>query len=111
MCKENSQEPIKTERRIFAAGDQITMHCKSSPSQNYPTYQSAHVNIPLDKYDDTSKNYTQTVLVNGVESATLETSDGLAQGWGSAVECAATNCGTVPAHCKYLSKACCIDDN
>jgi hypothetical protein len=52
-----------------------------------------------DKYDDTTGNYTQTVLVNGNTVSTLSTSDGHAQGWGSAVECAETNCGTVPAHC------------
>ncbi|KAI7975556.1 hypothetical protein EIK77_005922 [Talaromyces pinophilus] len=51
-----------------------------------------------DKYDDTTGNYTQTVLVNGNTVSTLSTSDGHAQGWGSAVECAETNCGTVPAH-------------
>lgn len=55
----------------------------------------------VDTYNDSTQNYTQTVLVNGQLSATLSTSDGVAQGWGSAVECAATNCGTVPAHCKY----------
>jgi hypothetical protein len=38
------------------------------------------------------------VLVNGVQVSTLSTSDGEAQGWGSAVECAAEDCGTVPAH-------------
>lgn len=53
-----------------------------------------------DKYDDSTGNYTQTVLVNGNTVSTLSTSDGHAQGWGSAVECAETNCGTVPAHSK-----------
>lgn len=53
-----------------------------------------------DKYDDSTGNYTQRVLVNGKTISTLSTSVGYAQGWGSAVECAETNCGTVPAHCK-----------
>ncbi|KAG8160683.1 hypothetical protein KVR01_008947 [Diaporthe batatas] len=51
-----------------------------------------------DEYDDNSGNYTQTVLLNGEVVSTLSTSDGKAQGWGSAVECAAEDCGTVPAH-------------
>ncbi|KEY78265.1 hypothetical protein BA78_7861 [Aspergillus fumigatus] len=51
-----------------------------------------------DKYDDSSRNYTQTLSVNGQVVSTLSTSDGYAQGWGSAVECAATDCGTVGAH-------------
>jgi hypothetical protein len=37
-------------------------------------------------------------LVNGQQVSTLSTSDGQAQGWGSAVECAEDNCGTVAAH-------------
>ncbi|KAH6718549.1 hypothetical protein BKA61DRAFT_670970 [Leptodontidium sp. MPI-SDFR-AT-0119] len=43
-------------------------------------------------------NYKQTVYLNGVAVSTLTTNDGKALGWGSAVECAATNCGTVAAH-------------
>ncbi|KAI3392486.1 hypothetical protein diail_5651 [Diaporthe ilicicola] len=50
------------------------------------------------KYDDASGNYTQTVSVNGQVVSTLSTSSGKAQGWGSAVECAAEDCGTMPAH-------------
>jgi hypothetical protein len=38
------------------------------------------------------------VSVNGKLVHTLSTSDGRALGWGSAAECAETNCGTVPAH-------------
>ncbi|KAI7268316.1 hypothetical protein KC345_g7676 [Hortaea werneckii] len=52
----------------------------------------------LYEYQDDSANYTQTVSLNGHVVSTLSTSDGHAQGWGSAVECAETNCGTVPAH-------------
>lgn len=36
--------------------------------------------------------------MNGDVVSTLSTSDGKAEGWGSAVECAAEDCGTVPAH-------------
>lgn len=36
--------------------------------------------------------------MDGKQVSTLSTSDGQAQGWGSAVECAEENCGTVPAH-------------
>jgi hypothetical protein len=53
-----------------------------------------------DKFDDATGNYTQTVSINGQVVATLSTDDGQAQGWGSAVECAENNCGTVGAHCK-----------
>lgn len=89
---------MQTTRKIFAAGDQVTMHCKFTT--HTPRTEPFDTHIFVDKYDDASKNYTQTVIVNGAQSATLATSDGVAQGWGSAVECAATNCGTVPAHCK-----------
>lgn len=57
-----------------------------------------------DKFDDSTGNYTQTVLVNDKIVSTLSTSDGHAQGWGSAVECAEENCGTVPAHCKLTAQ-------
>lgn len=57
------------------------------------------VNIsPTDKYDDASGNYTQTVSLNDKVISTLSTKDGHAQGWGSAVECAEENCGTIGAH-------------
>ncbi|GAM33316.1 hypothetical protein TCE0_003f00128 [Talaromyces pinophilus] len=73
----NSQMPVEGQSSTAVPSDQVTMHYK---------------------YDDTTGNYTQTVLVNGNTVSTLSTSDGHAQGWGSAVECAETNCGTVPAH-------------
>lgn len=75
------------------------MHCKQQRhiSSGPWTCRSNH---PSDKYDDSSRNYTQTLSVNGQVVSTLSTSDGYAQGWGSAVECAATDCGTVGAHCK-----------
>lgn len=50
------------------------------------------------KYDSSSGNYTQDVIVGGSIVSTVSTSDGDAQGWGSSVECAAEDCGTVPAH-------------
>lgn len=56
--------------------------------------------ICADEFDDVTGNYTQTVLLNGRTVSTLSTSDGRAQGWGSAVECAEDNCGTVGAHCE-----------
>ncbi len=54
----------------------------------------------IDKYDDATANYTQYVSINGNVVHTLSTSDGYALGFGSAVECAATDCGVVPAHCE-----------
>ncbi|BCS19433.1 uncharacterized protein APUU_12261A [Aspergillus puulaauensis] len=74
---ENSQMPVQGESSTAVAGDKVTMHYK---------------------FDDSTGNYTQTVLVNGESVSTLSTSDGQAQGWGSSVECAAEDCGTMPAH-------------
>ncbi|KAB2571441.1 hypothetical protein BFW01_g5711 [Lasiodiplodia theobromae] len=73
----SSQMPVQTESHAAAASDKITMHYK---------------------FDDDSGNYTQIVSINGEQVAELSTSDGHAQGWGSAVECAEENCGTMPAH-------------
>ncbi|KAJ4386009.1 hypothetical protein N0V93_008900 [Gnomoniopsis smithogilvyi] len=72
-----SQEVIEGASHSAAAGDQVTM---------------------LYTYSTTTGNYTQTLSLNGVVVSTLSTSDGYAEGWGSAVECAAEDCGTVPAH-------------
>jgi len=72
-----SQEVIEGRVAPAVAGNQVTM-----------VYQ----------YVTSTGNYTQTVYLNGVVVSTLSTSDGLAEGWGSAVECASNNCGTVPAH-------------
>ncbi|CZR66877.1 uncharacterized protein PAC_16778 [Phialocephala subalpina] len=72
-----SQEVIEGPVAPAAAGDEVTM-----------VYQ----------YVASTGNYTQTVYLNGVVVSTLSTSDGEAEGWGSAVECASDNCGTVPAH-------------
>ncbi|KAH8651928.1 hypothetical protein BGZ60DRAFT_533799 [Tricladium varicosporioides] len=73
----NSQMPVQGKSSTATPGTQVTMHYK---------------------YDDTTRNYTQTVVVNGKTVSTLSTSDGHAQGFGTAVECAETNCGTVGAH-------------
>lgn len=73
----------------------------SKPQESYTTVTSPYIRkltTNVDEYDDNSGNYTQTVLVNGDVVSTLSTSDGKAQGWGSAVECGAEDCGTVPAH-------------
>ncbi|ETS81473.1 hypothetical protein PFICI_06475 [Pestalotiopsis fici W106-1] len=73
-----SQMPVYGDGSADAtANDQITMHYK---------------------YDDSTANYTQTVTKNGAVVSTLSTSDGHALGWGSAIECAENNCGTMPAH-------------
>ncbi|GJC77303.1 hypothetical protein ColLi_00141 [Colletotrichum liriopes] len=74
---DRSQMPVQTEGTDASEGDRITMHYK---------------------FDDASQNYTQTVSINDKVVATLSTKDGEAQGWGSAVECAAEDCGTVGAH-------------
>lgn len=79
----SSQMPVQTESHAAAASDKITMHYK---------------------FDDDSGNYTQIVSINGEQVAELSTSDGHAQGWGSAVECAEENCGTMPAHCKFTHR-------
>ncbi|KAH6962645.1 hypothetical protein BKA56DRAFT_598018 [Ilyonectria sp. MPI-CAGE-AT-0026] len=74
---DNSQMPVQGPSGAAGEGDKITMHYK---------------------FDDATGNYTQTVSINGNTVSTLSTSDGHAQGWGSAVECAEDNCGTVGAH-------------
>ncbi|KAK3900311.1 hypothetical protein C8A05DRAFT_45819 [Staphylotrichum tortipilum] len=72
-----SQMPVQSESTTAYPGDQVTMHYK---------------------FDDATGNYTQYVSVNGNLVRTLSTSDGRALGFGSAVECAESNCGIVPAH-------------
>ncbi|KAF2011626.1 hypothetical protein BU24DRAFT_285463 [Aaosphaeria arxii CBS 175.79] len=74
---DNSQMPVQTPGTPAVAGNKITMHYK---------------------FDDASGNYTQLVSINGKQVAELSTSSGHAEGWGSAVECAENNCGTVGAH-------------
>ncbi|KAJ4355057.1 hypothetical protein N0V95_003275 [Ascochyta clinopodiicola] len=82
-----TQMPVQTEGTDAVASDKITMHYK---------------------FDDASGNYTQYVSINDKQLPTLSTSDGQAQGWGSAVECAENNCGTMPAH-KWINTVITLD--
>lgn len=72
-----SQMPVQAPGETAHEGDHITMHYK---------------------YSHKTGNYTQHVLVNGKHVSELSTKDAHAQGWGSAVECAEDNCGTMGAH-------------
>lgn len=98
-----SQMPVQGDSSTASAGDKVTMHCKIQPLTRFLNWKTQS---SIDKFDDASGNYTQTVQVNGKTVSTLSTSDGHAQGWGSAVECAKDNCGTVGAHCKTLVIPC-----
>jgi hypothetical protein len=64
--------------------------------------------MSADIYNDASKNYTQLVSINGKQVAELSTSSGHAQGWGSAVECGANDCGTMGAH-KWINTKIILD--
>ncbi|KAF2829037.1 hypothetical protein CC86DRAFT_318062 [Ophiobolus disseminans] len=69
------------------------------PVQTVPTKANAADKVTVHyKYNDNTGNYTQTVMRNNVQVHKLSTNDGHALGWGSAVECAENNCGTMPAH-------------
>ncbi|EPS28362.1 hypothetical protein PDE_03308 [Penicillium oxalicum 114-2] len=69
-------------------GDQLTIH-----------YQ----------FNDRTGKYDQSVALNGLIVSTLSTSDGHAQGWGTAVECQEKACKSyVPAH-RYLSTKIILD--
>lgn len=48
------------------------------------------------------------MLLNGKQVSTLSTKDGHAEGFGSAVECAATDCGTMYAH-KWINTVITLD--
>ncbi|RAL09419.1 uncharacterized protein BO97DRAFT_168399 [Aspergillus homomorphus CBS 101889] len=51
------------------------------------------------KYNDSTSKYDQTVSLNGKVVSTLSTSSGVAQGWGTAVECQDDACkSTARAH-------------
>ncbi|KAF9697483.1 hypothetical protein EKO04_003976 [Ascochyta lentis] len=82
-----TQMPVQTDGTDAVGDDKITMHYK---------------------FDDATGNYTQYVSINDKQLATLSTSDGHAQGWGSAVECAENNCGTMPAH-KWINTVITLD--
>ncbi|KAI5361684.1 hypothetical protein Slin14017_G084170 [Septoria linicola] len=60
------------------------------------------------EYNDSTKEYDQTVSVNGKVVSKISTSSGVAQGWGTAVECQSAACGTVPAH-KYVDTTLTMD--
>ncbi|CAH0054631.1 unnamed protein product [Clonostachys solani] len=77
---DNSQTPIQGPSFAAKAGDKIGFHYK---------------------YDDSTATYKQILSVNSVTVYTMSTEDGHAEGFGSAVECAETNCGTVPAHSEF----------
>ncbi|KZM24084.1 uncharacterized protein EKO05_0010265 [Ascochyta rabiei] len=83
----NTQMPVQTAGTDAAEGDKITMHYK---------------------FDDATGNYTQYVFINNKKLPTLSTSDGHAQGWGSAVECPENDCGTMPAH-KWINTVITLD--
>ncbi|KAM5366424.1 hypothetical protein ACJZ2D_010534 [Fusarium nematophilum] len=105
---ENSQMPVQDDPTPAAAGDQITMHCMGYPLGS-PAFSGMELTRDtIDKFDDASGNYTQYVSINGQEVSTLSTSSGHAQGWGSAVECGAEDCGTIGAH-KWLDTKIILD--
>ncbi|RBR15256.1 hypothetical protein FVER53590_03468 [Fusarium verticillioides] len=76
---DNSQLPVQDEYQAPAkTGDRVTMHYK---------------------YDDSTQEYVQYVSINGKQVSTLSTSKGHeAMGFGSSVECGASDCGTIGAH-------------
>ncbi|KAK7731119.1 hypothetical protein SLS53_008838 [Cytospora paraplurivora] len=82
-----TQVAVQANGANVAEGDQVTLHYE---------------------YSDTTGNYTQTVYLNGAVISTLSTSDGKADGWGSAIECADESCGTVPAH-KWINASIILD--
>ncbi|RMZ31712.1 hypothetical protein D0859_04161 [Hortaea werneckii] len=47
------------------------------------------------KYNDQTSQYDQTVSLNGEVVSRLSTSSGKAQGWGTAIECQQSACGSV----------------
>ncbi|KAJ5884898.1 hypothetical protein N7495_009408 [Penicillium taxi] len=53
------------------------------------------------KYNESTGNYTQTVLLNGRRVSGLTTRNGKAKSWASAVECNGSNCGTLRSHAWY----------
>ncbi|PNP80928.1 hypothetical protein FNYG_05743 [Fusarium nygamai] len=76
---DNSQLPVQDEHQTPAKkGDRVTMHYK---------------------YDTSTQEYVQYVSINGKQVSTLSTSKGHeAMGFGSSVECGASDCGTIGAH-------------
>ncbi|KAG9503534.1 hypothetical protein J7337_003485 [Fusarium musae] len=78
---DKSQLPVQDEHQAPAkTGDRVTMHYK---------------------YDASTQEYVQYVSINGKQVSTLSTSKGHeAMGFGSSVECGASDCGTIAAHRK-----------
>ncbi|KAL9570108.1 hypothetical protein ACKAV7_005616 [Fusarium commune] len=76
---DNAQLPVQDEHQTPAKkGDRVTMHYK---------------------YDASTQEYVQYVSINGKQVSTLSTSKGHeAMGFGSSVECGASDCGTIGAH-------------
>ncbi|KAF5984893.1 hypothetical protein FCOIX_2371 [Fusarium coicis] len=76
---DNSQLPVQDEHQTPAKkGDRVTMHYK---------------------YDSSTQEYVQYVSINGKQVSSLSTSKGHeAMGFGSSVECGASDCGTIGAH-------------
>ncbi|KAK4556818.1 hypothetical protein LTR86_005798 [Recurvomyces mirabilis] len=60
------------------------------------------------KYNDATKKIDQIVSVNGAVVSTLSTASGVGAGWGTAMECQQTKCGTVPEH-HYLNTTLVMD--
>lgn len=84
---------------VYAYTLMETSSTSQTPIQASGSNADAGVDITFHyKYDSSTGNYTQTVYKAGTVVSTLSTSDGQAEGWGSAVECAEENCGTVPSH-------------
>jgi hypothetical protein len=92
-------------------GSSVTFHCASNCF--FPVRQSSMVDILLtksyiDKYNDGTAKYDQTVSLDGTVVSTISTDSGKAQGWGTAVECQQAACGLVPAH-KYVDTTLIMD--
>lgn len=93
-----------------APGAKVTMHCKLNcpfPSHFLPIRPLCVLTL-LDKYNDATAKYDQTVSLNGKVVSKLSTDSGKAQGWGTAVECQSAACGTAPAH-RYLDTTIIMD--
>lgn len=79
-------------------GDLVTMHCKYRME-----VFSIFILTVTDTYNDDDGLYHQEVSINGEVVSTINSSSGLAQGWGTATECTTAACGTLPSHSMSLS--------
>jgi hypothetical protein len=102
----------------------MKLRCIVSHLSGLYNTKSICVNGGIDKYNDATRKFDQTVSINGAIVSTLSTSEfpfyytyhcnilliiilgsGQAQGWGTAVECQADACkGTAAAHGKSTSR-------